>query len=302
MLTCGRRGARPGAAARPAPSSPRTTLPAASAAAPPLRGPGIGPPETVLDPRASASPSPPTGLEDRSRRAAHRPPRAPASPARGPRSPPAPGAAPARSRRPPPGKGRNIAPGASPGPPRTPAPARRGARRRKSGPPGRTASAPRDPQRGAGVRPIDRWRRPAIPSHLLDVDQKGFELGRPGVRVPHKRGEHVGQPVLGLLREHLGRDADESPVDGDADLPDLLPAEIQLTQPPGDDRAHLDLAALRSHPHHVPVRDALLLRQAFRQLHERLGLELDQTLDLLGDVVLVLREAGGRGDAGTLVR
>ena len=55
------------------------------------------------------------------------------------------------------------------------------------------------------------------------------------------------------------------------------------------------------HPHHVAGLDALLARELVGDLDERLGLQLDEPLDVLGDVVLVLGEPVARGDVGELV-
>src|SRR5258706_4865939 len=101
-------------------------------------------------------------------------------------------------------------------------------------------------------------RRRMPPSDLLQVDEKGFELGRARVRVADERSQRVGGPVPAMTRVVVGRDPDVTPVDRDADLKNLLPRHRHRPEPFGHDGVDLDLAALRRHTHLVAVADALL--------------------------------------------
>jgi hypothetical protein len=88
------------------------------------------------------------------------------------------------------------------------------------------------------------------------------------------------------------------PVHGDADLVDDLVTESQRAHALGHQRETLDLSALGAHPHHVGVRDALLIGQLHRQLDEEVGHGLHELRHVLGDEVLVLGEPVGRGHVG----
>src|ERR1700693_1980247 len=100
----------------------------------------------------------------------------------------------------------------------------------------------------------------------------------------------------------IGRDADEAPVDRDADLPDLLVTQRQLADTVGDDRPNVNLAAFRIDLDHVTGLDALLLSQTRRDLYKRFGLQLNEERDLLRDVVFVLGQPIRRRDDRKLVR
>src|ERR1700724_3885689 len=94
------------------------------------------------------------------------------------------------------------------------------------------------------------WWRPRLPapaSDLLQVHEEGFELWRIGIGVAHKRRERVGQPVRALARVGISRNADEAPVDGNADLEHLLTVDRRRREPLRHQSEHLDLAALRAH-------------------------------------------------------
>src|SRR5262249_8302249 len=158
--------------------------------------------------------------------------------------------------------------------------------------PGTPAPGPRaGPGRARAARPRTATGRPAraladdapprrsppgaalpVPSGLLDVDQERLVLGRPRVGVAHERRQGVGQPVRPLRRVAVRRDADEPPVDRDADLVDLLAPHLDRAEPLGDDGRNLELAPLRAHPDAIAVLDPLLARQLLGNLDERLGL------------------------------
>src|SRR5438093_7754958 len=73
------------------------------------------------------------------------------------------------------------------------------------------------PERDAEERRISRlWAAMAVLLRLLELDEEGLVLRRPGVRVTGGRRQQVGQRpgVAGLARK--------APVDGEADLPQLL--------------------------------------------------------------------------------
>src|SRR5262245_6226442 len=78
---------------------------------------------------------------------------------------------------------------------------------------------------------------------LLQPHEERLVLGRPGVRV-HRRGrQQVRERALVL------RVAREAPMDGEADLPDLLAVDGERLQTLRDHRRALDLAA-RGHDLH----------------------------------------------------
>src|ERR1700730_1129998 len=91
------------------------------------------------------------------------------------------------------------------------------------------------------------WWRPRLPapaSDLLQVHEEGFELWRIGIGVAHKRRQCVGQPIRALARVGISRNADEAPVDWNADLEDLLAIDHGRAEPLCHQRQALDLAAL----------------------------------------------------------
>src|SRR6266508_821258 len=171
-------------------------------------------------------------------------------------------------------------------------PRRRAVQCRRSGSPPRTDGVRGAPPPAGGGSPTGS----PSPSHLLDVDEEGFELGGTRTGVTDERRERVGEPVL------TGVDADETPVDRDTDLVDLLPVHLDRTKALGHHRAYFQLAALGRHPYLVAGLDPLLPGELGRHFDEGLRLELHQLLDLLGDVVLVLGEPVGGGHVRELRR
>src|SRR5271169_2157650 len=132
-------------------------------------------------------------------------------------------------------------------------------------------------------------------SGLLELDEERLVLGRPGVRV-HRRGrqevgERTGMPGFALV----------APVQREADLPDRLPVDLHRTQALGDHRHSFDGTPCRRDAGLPPVRDALLLGESLRDLDEEARLKLVQAIDVLGPVVVVLRQAVGHADDGELI-
>src|SRR5439155_22312209 len=94
--------------------------------------------------------------------------------------------------------------------------------------------------RSAGVAPardrspaLPTGSRPALASDLLQVHKEGLEFRRIGIGVADERSQGIGQPVRALAWIFLGRDADEAPVNRDADLEDLLAIDGAGGSPPG---------------------------------------------------------------------
>ena len=135
-----------------------------------------------------------------------------------------------------------------------------------------TNGAVAPPSRSARRRPRHRSGRPlghVAPSDLLDVDQERLELRRPRVGVAHERRQRVGEPVGALGRIAVGRDADEAPVDRDADVVDLLAADLSgpsrlVTTAATSSLPRLDDTRTRS-----PVLMPFSLRQLLGHLDER---------------------------------
>src|SRR5256885_364529 len=157
------------------------------------------------------------------------------------------------------------------------APCRRGGTRRTAG------SATRASSRDTSFR-------------LLDLDEEGLVLGRPGVRVHHGGSELVGE------RPGMSRGAHKAPVERDPDVPDLLAADLHLVQALRNHRDAGDAAARRGHLPLPAVGDTLLLGETLGDLDEEAGLDLIEpaVAVVLGPVVVVLGEAVGGADDGEI--
>src|SRR5215831_9720926 len=84
------------------------------------------------------------------------------------------------------------------------------------------------PQTEAEERRISRFCTLIFASsRLVQLDQEGLELGGPGVRIHGRGGQEVGQRagVVGV--------AGVAPVNGEADLPYLLPIDLHRQEPLG---------------------------------------------------------------------
>src|SRR5205085_4245833 len=173
----------------------------------------------------------------------------------------------------------------------TRSPARPQAPRRAASARPRTRSAPRARERARGARRT-RSCSPRASRDLLDVHEERLELGRARVRVADEWRERISEPVLRKLRIAFGRDADEAPVDRDADRVGLAVAgERHRTEPLRDERRDLELASHARDAHPVAVLDALLRGELLGDLDERLRLQTDEQRHVLRHVVLVLGEA-----------
>src|SRR5450759_3088835 len=119
-------------------------------------------------------------------------------------------------------------------------------------------------------------------SRLLEFDEERLELGRPRVWI-HGGGRQEIRQRSGMP----GGAGRVAPVEGKTDLPQLLPIDLQREQPLRDHRDTFDRAPRGRDLHLRPVRDALLLGEADRDLDEETGLELVEDVGVLRPVVVM---------------
>src|ERR1700742_191745 len=112
----------------------------------------------------------------------------------------------------------------------------------------------------------------------LDVNEERLDLRRLRVGVTDERRQRVRAEAL-LRRAH------EPPVQRDADDVNGLAVAHQRLDALGDDRLGLDRAALRPDADHAAGLDALLLRQHFADLDEKLRLERGIDPIVLGPIM-----------------
>src|SRR5450759_1877636 len=122
-------------------------------------------------------------------------------------------------------------------------------------------------------------------SRLLELDEERLELGRPRVWI-HRGGRQESRQRSGMP----GGAGRVAPVEGEADLPQLLPVDLQRKQPLRDHRDAFDGSARGGDLHLRSVLDALLLGESDRDLDEETGLELVEDVGVLCPVVVVLRQ------------
>src|ERR1700694_2983403 len=151
------------------------------------------------------------------------------------------------------------------------------------------------PRSEAEERRTSRPEMEPMSAHPFQLHEERLELGRPGVRVERRRREEVGE------RAQMFWLALVSPVNGEADVPERVPVDLQLAQALRHHGRALDRPARRRETGFAAVLDSLLLRKLLRDLDEEARLQLVEDGRVVRPIVVMLGQSIGRTDDRELI-